>query len=878
MSAIRPPVLRLNLADHELIVDNFAGGGGASTGIERATGRSPDIAINHDAEALAMHEANHPRTRHIREDVWAVDPVVVCGGRPVGLAWFSPDCFPAGTMILTREGYRPVEEIAVGDEVLTHERRWRRVTHTYRAVRPLVRLRGQGHPGLLVSPEHPFYARKRQDVWRTEPRGYERRLDPAAWTRAGDLERGWYWATPADFPEATPPPVPVYRGRETSITTALLWLAGRYVADGWTRLTGTRAELVITCGRHEVDDLRRSLSAWPRSGTRSGSDELAWHERETGTAYQFAANHRGLVEWLREQFGHGAAEKTIPGWVLGMPHDLRTSFLEGYLSGDGCVSRGHGTPLTVATTVSKALAFGLKGLAASLGYTANVHLRESQPDVIEGRKVNVRPAWRVSWHAEIDAKHIQAFREDGLEWTAVRERTDDVSGAAEVFNIGVEEDESYVADGIIVHNCTYFSKARGAKPFRDRRLATRRRSLASVVIRWANAVQPRVILMENVEEWLDWGPLGADGLPDPDRKGLSFRRWKRQLERAGYKVEHRELRACDYGAPTTRKRLFVVARCDGQPIVWPTPTHGPGRAQPYRAAAECIDWSIPVPSIFGRKRPLAEPTMRRIARGLDKFVLRNPRPFVVSAAHGDSGGRREYPITDPLGTVTSGGVSRGVVVPYLVNTRNGERQGQAPRVIDPGAPYPTITAQGSQGGLVTAFLARNFGRGGTPGNDLAGPVGALTTRDHTSLVTAQLAMFDTRRKWRTDECAAFLVKYYGNESEAHSLELPLGTVTTRDRFGLVTVAGHEYQIVDIGFRMLVARELFRAQGFDDDYVIDPWMEAHWRHDPGRDVWVKAGPLSKTSQVRMCGNSVAPHAAEALVAANLAAPMRVAEVA
>lgn len=163
----------------ELVVDNFAGGGGASTGIETAIGRPVDIAINHSPQAIAMHRANHPETRHI----WEVDPREACGSRPVGLAWFSPDCFPAGTMILTREGYRPIEEVAIGDDVLTHEKRWRRVTATMSTVRPIVRLRGHGHPGLLVSAEHPFLARRRQNVWNNERRGYDRRPSSATRTR-----------------------------------------------------------------------------------------------------------------------------------------------------------------------------------------------------------------------------------------------------------------------------------------------------------------------------------------------------------------------------------------------------------------------------------------------------------------------------------------------------------------------------------------------------------------------------------------------------------------------------------------------------------------------------------------------------------------------
>lgn len=395
-------------------------------------------------------------------------------------------------------------------------------------------------------------------------------------------------------------------------------------------------------------------------------------------------------------------------------------------------------------------------------------------------------------------------------------------------------------------DCTFFSKARGAKPFRDRKKATRRRALAHVVVRWAAAVRPTLILMENVEEFEDWGPLNAEGMPDKEKAGLSFRRWKRQLENLGYRVELRQLRACDFGAPTIRKRLFVVARCDRRPIVWPAKTHGPGLL-PYRTAAECIDWSIPVPSIFGRKRPLADATLRRIARGIQKFVIGAARPFVVPVKTWSGGGNDARSIDEPMRTTTtSKGGEFAVVTPFLTEHANASN----PRSWRADEPLRTQCAnvKGGHFALVAAFLARHFGRGGTPGNDVAGPVGTLTARDHTSLVEVGLG------EDRSDDVQAFLVKYYGNESEAHSLADPLGTVTTKDRFGLVYVEGRPYRIVDIGMRMLAPRELFNAQGFPPGYIIDPLVN-------GR-------PLTKTAQVRAVGNSVCPPIAAAIVRANL----------
>ena len=374
-------------------------------------------------------------------------------------------------------------------------------------------------------------------------------------------------------------------------------------------------------------------------------------------------------------------------------------------------------------------------------------------------------------------------------------------------------------------DCTHHSKARGAAP-----RSPRVRGLAWVVVRWARRVKPRVILLENVEEFQSWGPLDAEGYPIKEKAGMTFRLWLNQLRAAGYKVEHRELRACDYGAPTTRKRLFVIARRDGLPIVWPKPTHGPGLI-PYRTAADCIDWSIPCPSIFGRAKPLAESTLRRIAKGIMKYVVNNPQPFIVPVTH--PGDARVHSIDDPIRTIT--GANRGELA------------------------------------LVSAFLAKHYGgpREGTNAISIDRPVAAVTAVDHHALVTSNLIKLrgdnigqPADEPLRTisaggthfAEVRALLLKFYGTDQDPR-LEDPLHTITTKDRFGIVTVAGEPYAIADIGMRMLQPRELYRAQGFPDDYVID------FDHN-GR-------PLPKHAQVRMCGNSVCPPLAKALVEANFA---------
>lgn len=448
-------------------------------------------------------------------------------------------------------------------------------------------------------------------------------------------------------------------------------------------------------------------------------------------------------------------------------------------------------------------------------------------------------------------------------------------------------------------DCTHHSKAKGGKPIRFE--GQNSRDLAWVIVQWATARRPRVIAMENVEEWKDWGPLiaCADGQlrPCPERKGRTFERWKAALRKLGYRIDMRELRGCDFGAPTIRKRLFVIARCDGEPIVWPEPTHGApddpdviaGRKLPWRTAAEIIDWSLPCPSIFlspeearaytaetGTRlvRPLAENTLRRIARGVKRYVLDAAQPFLISVAHGDSGGRREYPLHEPLGTATVRGVQHALVAPFMV-PRYGERPGQEPRCRMVEAPAPAIVPTGNGAQLVAAFLAQHNGgermetHAGRPAD---APVSTITCRaTQQNIVAAHLINMkgSDRRASAADEplrtitaqgcgpgvVAAFMQKYYGTDQDPR-LDEALHTITTRDRFGLVTVqiGGEPYVIVDIGMRMLTPRELFAAQGFPDRYQIE-------RDADGQ-------PFTKTVQTRCVGNSVCPPIAEAIVRANV----------
>jgi len=436
-------------------------------------------------------------------------------------------------------------------------------------------------------------------------------------------------------------------------------------------------------------------------------------------------------------------------------------------------------------------------------------------------------------------------------------------------------------------DCKHFSKAKGGTPA-EKHI----RDLAWVVVMWAQRVRPAVICLENVEEFRTWGPLTDAGMPCPERRGETFETWKRQLKKLGYRIEFRELRGCDYGAPTIRRRLFMIARCDGLPIVWPAPTHAPaddpdviaGRKQRWRVAADIIDFTLPCPSIFDTaeqimahwgiraKRPLAEATLRRIARGVVRYVL--VAPSLVQMGYGEREGQapRALDMAEPLGTVVAGGNKHAVVAAFLAQHNTG--------VIGHATdePVSTLTAKpGPQGVVAANLIAVNHGdSGGRREYDVAQPSNTQTASNGQALIATHLQTLrgSNRRDQATDVplrtvsaggnhsavISAFLAKYYGAGDPSQGVDEPMHTVTTKPRHGLVTVQldGETYAIADIGMRMLTPRERFRAQGFPDSYIID-----HGLDEDGGTV-----PLTLDAQGRMCGNSVCPPLAEAIVRANV----------
>lgn len=418
-------------------------------------------------------------------------------------------------------------------------------------------------------------------------------------------------------------------------------------------------------------------------------------------------------------------------------------------------------------------------------------------------------------------------------------------------------------------DCKHFSKAKGGKPCNKKI-----RGLAWIVLKWAALVRPRVIMLENVEEFQTWGPLNRRKHPIKSKKGYTYWKWRKQLEDLGYEIDTRELIAADYGAPTKRKRFFMVARCDGKPIVWPVKTHGDrnseevkkGLLKPYVPAAEIIDWSIPCKSIFGRKKPLAENTMKRIAKGIQKFVLNNPEPFIVQVNHSGESFRGQE-LNEPMPTIT-GKHGFGLVTPYI--TQIGQTGFVNDRSKSIKEPLTTIVSK-AEHCLVTPYLIQYHSettKDGVRGQTIQEPIMTLDSSPRYGLVSAFIIQMnnhmigtDMKEPLNTivagpghlGEVRAFLIKYYG-QGIGQDIQEPLDTVVSKDRFGLVTIYDQDYQIIDIGMRMLEPRELFNAQGFPKNYIID------------HDYTGKAYP--KTAQVAKCGNSVCPPLSEALVKANL----------
>lgn len=837
----RPSVRRRRFRHDDLIaVDLFSGFGGLTRGIEMA-GFTTIMAANHNAYKVEVHEANHPHAEHWIADL--VDPeaadyhsardlpaadLLVAGVSCVnhsiantikayeqGVGLFeledpeyearvtrserdraTANCFPAGTVVVARRGMVPIEQLVVGDEVLTHRNRWRRVTATMSRHAPLVTVKGRGHTALEVTANHRFL---------TRPAALNRRGwtfgEEEEWTAAEDLV-GHAWQSPAEFPAASVPAAP--EGWEYD--HHFWWTVGRWLGDGWIRHCSPSGEMVgICCGYAERAEL-----------------DGRWDARATEAATTVRYELRGsgpLARWLISHFGEHAHGKTIPSWALSMDDEYRKALVEGYMSADGCASLGgrRGS----CATVSRRLAIGMKLLLQSLGYRPTLRCRAPQPWRIEGRTGTTRPMWVLQWMTE-QRRASTIVTMDGRCVGVVREVVDE-GREAEVFDIEVEEDHSFVADGVIVHNC---------------------------VLHYAAQHRPRMILVECTTELQSWGPLlpGSKKVGD----GSTYRWWLKQFDLLGYNHEVLFLNSQFFGVPQSRNRGYWVFvhkslpmpdlehrpvsrchRCDKDvEAVWtwrtgipPTGKVAYGEQYEYRCPS-CRSAVIPpmTPSLAaldltdlgtrigdrpiktfkdGHRGPFAASTTARIERCRQKFA---DFPAILMPAKGVHGSERL--LLQPLATQTSQQetalLSTGHALwdePALALAVDNY-QG-APR----GAGEPLPTQVGSETLAVVSSGVIPYRKHTVP---------AVHTEPMSTFTSEQIPGLLTAAGWFKQNGTS-----PNHGTAPHPLSDPLGTLTAHDTTALLTAewgpALSELPIEECFYRMMAAHEIGRGCGFDVDF-------------------------------------------------------------
>jgi site-specific DNA-cytosine methylase len=903
--------------------DVFCGAGGSSIGLTEA-GLELKLAANHWDRAIETHSANFPHAEHLLADVSNYDMRRL---PRTDVLWASPICFPAGTSILTARGVIPIEGVQMGDMVLTHRGRWRPVTRLMRNVSDTVIVRGHGHNALETTPEHPFYARRASRVWHSGVRDYKRELaDGREWVEAKNLD-SHFWASPLSFGE--PVPVPPVGGRGAVFTPGFWWMAGRWLGDGYVRITeaeGTplppvsrrrsqpagsacimcpnparprgnsaalaspycsaackrrgarknpdpavsRHDVYICCGDHEADGLGARLAAVaPPSGVRAGGGELRWRRTHPATVTVYETSHAGLAEWLVANFGRHAHGKRLPAWALTMPREWREALLEGYMSADGNVRNGSAR----FSTVSRPLAVGIRLLALSLGLPAGLYAPSTRREgVIEGRTVPMRELWSGGWATDPTPLKRPQHADDGLHrWSAVRS-VKEGRRDAEVFNIAVAEDESYVADGIVVHNCTENSPAGGRKRRPKGQLdlleeaghvpkegMERTRATFHDVIRAAEVHQYRAVIVENVTEAAEWE---------------LFDWWLSGMTILGYNHQFLSVSSAHVGgegnarAPQWRDRLYIVFTRKGirlpdvspRPLAWCWPCGAaveafqawkkPGRkigkygrqyvyccpntacgnavAEPLvLPAASAIDWSDLGTPIGERKRPLADNTMKRIRAGLDMFSRPGSESSVPFLTLLRSGRARDPGADDEaLAAVMAGSPDHGLVLP--VGGANHDRPPTATgeplrtRVTrDTDAlvtqPFITLLRNGQTAVGADAPLTTVATSGAHHG--LTVPPGFLV-KNYGGYLTPERNFTPPDRPIGTvtaNDHHSLVVPFRGKRCKPTTTGTPLHAMATRDSAALVQP--DDADVMECRLRMLKPREHLRAQRFPDSYTV-----------------------------------------------------------
>ncbi|GAA5229231.1 DNA cytosine methyltransferase [Arthrobacter cryoconiti] len=800
--------------------DMFCGAGGSSTGALEVPGVKVKTAMNHWARAIETHNMNHPDTDHVLADIQVTDPRYIASS---DILWASPECFTAGHLVTTNRGQVPIDDIKIGDVVLTHKNRWRPVVRTqYRNNAKVVTASGSGHPGIVVTPNHRFWAKSSDRAWNGN--GYTRRYGVADWMRMErTLANEALWATPVaadSLPTMDLPPV--FRGSPDG-----WWLLGRWLGDG-SMSFGRNHEVTISCGYHEADDLAPVLEC---TGFR-------WHRSDKRTAVVFTASCIESRGWIADQCGHGAANKQLPAWTASLPEEDRRAIFDGYMSADGGITQRRHR----ASTVSRALAVSMRMLIESLGYRVAMAYDNRTTYSIEGRTGVAKQQWILHWEPELsENRAAEAFVEDGHVWSRIR-KVEELVGTATVYNIEVEEDHSYVLDGIVVANCTNHSVAKGKKRVTNQpdlfgdsiadEAAQKSRATMWDVPRFAEVHKYKLIITENVVDAAKW---------------VMFDAWLFAMDALGYDHHivymnsmHAQLGGLP--APQSRDRMYVMFWLKGNrrpnfdllmPLAhcpscdetvrcvqsWKNPAYRWGR---YRAqynyrcpntkcrnsvvepgwlpASSAIDWTLRGQRIGDRTKPLVPKTLARIAAGLAKYG-KQPMHLAAagntydSATTGKGDYYRVWPTTDSLRTLT-GTTEHGLVLdsvrgsnimsstgePFATQTTSYTRsllvpvegrEGKQAAPVD--AVMRTQTTRNETGLLIPPLIMRNnsapAGQESYLSKPVSEPLGTLTTAGHQSLIIPP--------------GNNLLMEYYG-KGQVFPISKAIPTISTTARHALIT--------------------------------------------------------------------------------------------
>lgn len=702
------------------VTDLFCGAGGSSSGLVEA-GYKVVIAANHWALAIESHQINHPDTDHSQADISQVNPAYF---PRTHVLWGSPECFTAGHLVTTLyRGQVPIEEIEVGDLVMTHTGRFMPVVRVQHRQADTVIVKGQGHTGIETTPNHSFWARESGRVWQNDIRQYRREYADAGWIRAEDLcDQEALWATPTTWDRRDLPwrPLPSIFGDNEAA-----YLLGRWLGDGSVS-EGKNTDVTISCSYTEAEYLGALL------------EPLGWHRDDKRTAVNFRIGSRQARDWLIRECGHGADGKQVPTWVMTWPEEPRQSLLRGYLDADG----GESQRRVRASTVSRKLAISIRLLAESLGHRVAMATDHRETYSIEGRTGTAKKQWILHWEPGLSETRSPEAFEDGIHaWSRVRS-VESARQDVTVYNIEVAEDHSYVLDGIVVKNCTNHSIAKGIKRQRQQdqalfeldgtrpladEAANRSRATMWDIPRFAEHHRYMAIILENVVDAYRWDQFEAwqmamralgyrlqfvwlnsmhaqiGGLPAPQSRdrmyivmwredlaskkapGPDVAKWTRPMAVCQEHGEVQAVQAFKKAEQWGRYRAQYLYRC---PKCWTVIEPG------WLAAESIIDWSLPAPRIGDRAKPLAEKTRERIRRGIE----RHWGPIVAKAAGNTYDGvttgsdyLRVSSIDAPL-PVQLGSTEHGLAVPPLVMTNN-----HANRARTVGESLPTMTTATTHG-------------------------------------------------------------------------------------------------------------------------------------------------------------------------------------